>query len=128
MPITTTTTTIDLSNIAAWLGIAEPIYPIKETTLFPAYRNEKEAGYIQTRRRWTTPKKIWTLEWPEEIALSEVDFQILLAYFLANQGSSFSWTHYSTGVIYTVTFDQDELVGDIYHPGWRTTSVKLRQI
>jgi len=111
-----------------WPTIAEPIYPIKEKTLFPVVRTDKEAPYMQARKRWTSSKKIWTLTWDEKVSLTETDYQTLETFFLANQGLAFSWTHYATNVTYTVMFDQDDLDGDILVPGYRTLTVSLRQV
>ena len=118
----------------SWLSISEPVYPIKERTIFPAVRTEKEAPYIQIRKKWTTPKKEWTLEWDEQCALPETEYQVLEAFFLAKQGSSFTWTHYATGITYIVMFNQDELESNIIipetadHPGYRTVTICLRQV
>jgi hypothetical protein len=53
-----------------WLGIAEPIYPIKEKTYFPAIRTDKKSPVNQARKKWARKKKEWTLEWNEEVPLS----------------------------------------------------------
>jgi len=74
------------------------------------------------------PKREWLLEWTEEVPLPEADYQILETYFLNNQACSFYWTHYATGIVYNVMIYQDDLTGDILVPGYRMTTVKLREI
>jgi hypothetical protein len=111
-----------------WLGIAEPIYPIKEKTYFPAIRTDKKSPVNQARKKWAKKKKEWTFEWNEEVPLSETDYQILENHFLTQQGNSFFWPHYVTGVIHKVTFYQDSLNGDILVPGYRTATVILREV
>jgi hypothetical protein len=111
----------------AFPTLPDPIYPIKERTYYPAYKSQMDAPYRVIRRKWTLSKKIWTVEWTEENALTETNYQTLLTYFLAQQGSAFTWTHPDTSASYTVTFDQDELIGDIPYHGYRTTKVDLRQ-
>ena len=107
--------------------IAEPVYPIKEKTHFPIYKSNTDSPYRIVRKRWTLSKKSWVLEWDKDCALIEADYQSLLTFFLANQGVAFNWTHTETAVTYVVTFDQDELPGDVVYPGYRTTTLALRQ-
>jgi len=114
--------------MAAWPTIAEPIYPIKEKTMFPAIRTEKEGPYMQSRPKWTSGKKVFTLQWDDKVSLPETDYQTLETFFLANQGASFTWTHPVTSVVYTCMFLQDELDGDMLVPGYRTLSVQFRQV
>jgi len=125
---TTTTTTIDYSLVTTWPDIAEPVYPIKESTYFPIVRVEKEGPYVKTRKKWTSGKKEWTLEWNEDVSLPEADYQILEDFFHTKQGLAFTWTHYSTNVIYTVMFDQDDLEAPFLVPGYRTLTIKLREV
>ena len=125
---TTTTTTIDYDLGTVWPDIAEPVYPIKESTYLPTQRIEKEGPYVQIRKKWTAGKKEWTLEWTEKVSLPESDYEILKEFFLAKQGMAFTWVHYATNVAYTVMFDQDELEGEIIVPGYRTLTVRLQEI
>jgi len=125
---TTTTTTIDYDLVTVWPNITEPEYPIKESTYLPSHHIEKEGPYVQVRKKWTAGKKEWTLEWTEKVPLPESDYQIIEAFFLAKQGSAFTWIHYSTGISYTVMFDQDELEDNIIVPGYRTLTIKLQEI
>ena len=111
-----------------WLNIAEPVYPIKEKLIFPAIRSDKKSPVKHGRKKWSVPKREWILEWTEEVPLPEADYQILEEHFLSHQGCSFYWTHYATGVVYNVMIYQDELEGDILVPGYRTTTVKLREV
>lgn len=112
----------------AWPTIAEPQYPINEKTYLPAVRTEKDSNYMQMRKKWTKAKKTFTLKWDESVALTEADYAILEAFFIANQGSPFTWTHPTTSVTYTVTFYQDELDWSILAPGYRYGQISLREI
>lgn len=114
--------------MSAFPTIAEPIYPLKEKTLYPAIRTEKEGPYMQSRRKWTSAKKEFTLEWDEKVSLTETDYQTLEAFFLANQGYSFTWTHPVTNVVYTVMFNQDDLDWPILIPGYRYGAISLREV
>ena len=60
--------------------------------------------------------------------MSETDYQTLEAFFLANQGAAFTWTHIATSVVYTVMFSQDELDSKIVYPGYRSLTVQLREV
>ncbi len=114
--------------MAAWPTIAEPIFPMKEITLFPVYQTEKEGPYIQQRRKWTLKKKIFQIEWDEKCALTETDYQLLETFFLDNQGLAFTWIHIATAVSYTVMFVQDSLDSEIIFPGYRTCTVQIREV
>ncbi len=114
--------------MAVWPSIAEPIFPIREVTLFPAYSTEKEGPYVQQRRKWSKAKKVFSLEWDEKCALTETDYQLLETFFLNNQGLAFTWTHVATGTSYTVMFNQDELDSQIVFPGYRSLSVQIREV
>jgi len=126
---TTTTTTVDYEALTYWPPwISEPKYPIKESDYLPAHHFETEGPYVRTRKKYTSPKLQWEFEWDEKVALPEEEYQALEDFFIAKQGSLFTWTHYSTGVVYTVMFNQDELKGDIVYPGYRSVRVNLIQI
>ena len=114
--------------MAVWPSIAEPIFPIREVTLFPAYSTEKEGPYVQQRRKWSKAKKVFLLEWDEKCALTEADYQLLETFFLDNQGLAFTWTHVATAVSYTVMFIQDSLDSEIIFPGFRTCSLQMREV
>jgi len=129
MPPSTTTTTIYYPGLTSWPSwIAEPRFPIAEVTMFPALKTQKDAAYVQQRKKWTVPKRTWSLDWDDKVSMKEADFQSLLSFFIAKQGSSFFWTHPATNVTYTVMFDQDELETSILYPGYRTVNVKLREV
>lgn len=111
----------------AWPSIAEPKFPIQEKTLLPVIKSETDSPYMQTRKKWTAAKKYWTLEWDDKVSLLETDYQTLETFFLANQGSAFTWTHPATSVTYIVFFNQDELDSTIIFPGFRSLTIELRQ-
>lgn len=114
--------------MATWPSIAEPMFPIKETTELPTAKSSKEGPYVQYRKKWTKSKKHFQLEWDEMVSLLEADYQILEQFFYENQGVSFTWTHPVTSIVYTVVFDQDSLDSTIVFPGFRALSIKIREL
>lgn len=113
--------------MAAWPDIAEPMFPVKESTEFPTIKTEMDGAYIHLRRKWTKSKKVFQLEWNEKVSMKETDYQILRQFFLEQQGLDFTWTHPATNVIYIVLFNQDSLDSDIIIPGYRALTISLRE-
>lgn len=116
-----------VSSAVDWPDIAEPLFPLKESTEFPTLRSDKDGSYLVMRKRWTQMKKTFQLDWDEKVSLTEIDYQLLEAFFLVKQGDKFTWQHPATDVVYTVMFDQDSLESTIIFPGFRSLSVRLRQ-
>lgn len=116
-----------VASVAEWPDIAEPLFPLKESTEFPTLRSDKDGSYLVMRKRWTQMKKTFQLDWDEKVSLTEIDYQLLEAFFLVKQGDKFTWQHPATDVVYTVMFDQDSLESTIIFPGFRSLSVRLRQ-
>jgi len=85
-----------------------------------------ENGKQQSRAAETGPRYKWT--W-SHIALSAADLASLNAFFIANQGGTFTWDHPSTGTEYTVMFDCNEIVQDLIGklPGYHKVAFKLVQ-
>lgn len=63
-----------------------------------------EAGMSQSRPKHTSTRWIFTIGWQ---ALGTTDYATLVAYYDANVGSSFSWTHPITSTVYTVRFGNE---------------------
>ncbi len=111
--------------MADWPSIASPGYGIKEAVYKPQIRQEFEANYVQSRPRSTRSVKRWTLSWG---LLSESDYGLLLAFFEANQGNTFTWTHPVTSVSYTCRFSTDTLESEIAFTGWRKVTVHIEEV
>jgi len=95
-----TTTSSSTTTWPSWLP--EPVYPIREKTIYPAIKTENKSPRPLARKKWPTPRKQWTLEWNEDTALIEEDYQSIRSFSWSNRDSSFEWTHPATNVTYTV--------------------------
>ena len=105
--------------MATWPNIETPNLPLEEVGRLSTVRSPYEAGYVNTRPRWTRARRSFVLTWN---ALSSSGFSTLRAFFeetVRGGGDSFTWTHPVTSTSYTVRFAQDELrftaiLGDRY--------------
>jgi hypothetical protein len=111
--------------VANWPSIANPDFGFRETVYKPQIRQESEANYVQSRPRSTRAVKRWELTWS---LLSEADYQTLLAFFTAYQGSSFVWIHPVSAVSYTCRFSADTLESEIMTAGWRKVSCPIEEL
>ena len=95
--------------MATWPSIATPNLPLEEISTTSTIRSPYEAGYVNTRPRWTRARKVFVLRWN---ALSSSDFTTLRTFFedtVNGGGDSFTWTQPVTSTSYTVRFAQDNL-------------------
>ena len=86
-----------------------------------------EAGYEQTRAKWTRGRRFFTLGWAN---MKEVSFNSLLTFFGTTvQGgvTSFNWYHPS-GSSYECRFMEDELMMTSNVSGYYSGRVRLRQV
>ena len=81
----------------------------KKTVIKEAIRSETEGGYGRTRAKYTKPRYQFDLDY---LAISSTDYATLEAYFLANQGLTFSFVYPRDSQTYTVMFNQDNFSGD----------------
>lgn len=96
------------------------------TTKKEALRSESEAGYTMSRPRYTKAKKSFTLNYS---AIKNEDYAILEAFFEANQGLNFTFTHpIDLTKSYTVIFAMDELKAKPVSAGRCSTTVELREV
>ena len=77
-----------------------------ERTVKGQYKTEFEAGYVQSRAKWTRSRKIFALSWT---AMEDADKVLLEVFFDNNLGATFNWTHPVSSTTYTVRFVEDEL-------------------
>lgn len=72
----------------------------------PAIKTVSEAGYRQTRKQFTKFSPMYKLNFDN---ISNAEYLTLETFFLANQGTIFTYTHPIEGVAYDVMFNQDEI-------------------
>lgn len=111
--------------MATWPSIANPDFGMEEDIYKPIVRIEKEANYVQVRKRTTRDRGRWNLSWK---AMSETDYQTLLTFFTTNQGSSFTWVHPKSSVSYTCVFSGDSLVSKIISPTRRSVNLAIEEL
>ena len=90
----------------SWPSIANPSNGLEEEVFLPQIKDEFEANYVQSRREVSSAKSRWPLSWS---IMTEAHYQLLKTFFIANQGSTFSWTHPLSGVTYTCRFSNNSL-------------------
>jgi len=108
----------------SWPSIRLPNYPLQEKTLKRQYKDEFEAGYVVSRAAATRARKQFRLDWD---VIPEADYQTLDAFFIANQGGTFSWTHPETSTVYTVRFVDDYIDFAIIPVNQRRGSLTLEE-
>lgn len=69
-------------------------------------KSESEGAYVKIRPVATKAINRFKLNYRN---ITKAEFVILEAFFDANIGKTFSFTHPDTAVVYTCTFDQEEL-------------------
>ena len=110
--------------MANWPTIAAPVFPLSETPEDNVLRSSFDAGYEQTRQRFTRNRRTFGLKWN---ALKAVDKATLDAFYLSNSAASFGWTYPGTSTTHTVRFTgppQMQLTAN----GLYSVSVELREV
>jgi hypothetical protein len=103
--------------MANWPTLPPPNQGLEEEHYRPQLKTEFEANYGQSRPKVTRSVNRWpNLGWGY---LLEADYQTLAAFFDANQGSVFSWTHPVTSVTHQCRFSADSLRSRLAIPGYR---------
>ena len=72
----------------------------------PSIRTESEGGYGRTRKQFNKMRPMYKLNFDN---ISTAEYLTIEAFFLANQGTIFTYTHPIEGVEYDVMFNQDEI-------------------
>ena len=91
----------------------------------PAYRSEFEAGYVQTRPKYTRPR--YRIQLIFDI-LTETEKQQIEDFFKENQGSSFIWHDGETNTDYTVIFADDNLDFKHDYPKYYSVTINLEEM
>lgn len=110
--------------MATWPSIVAPSLPIDEEEYFPQLRTEFESGSVQSVPAFTVSRKKWALTWSK---MPESQYQTLNAFFLANQGLTWTWTHPTTGTAYTCRFSDHSLKSSLIRVGLRQVSVNIEE-
>lgn len=110
-----------------WPTISTNYAGIEQVSQRNTIRTPFEAGYVQTRARWTAAKKEFTLSWD---TLSDTNHTTLQTFFettVKGGAESFIWTHPS-GTTYTCRFVDDEMKFTSTHRLYWKGSVKIMQV
>lgn len=91
--------------MATWPGISAPT-TITDEIHRAQIKTNFSAGYTQSMPKWTRARKVFKLQWD---CMTATDKQTLEAFFIANLGDTFTWTHPITNVTYTVRFEDDSI-------------------
>ncbi len=78
----------------------------KRIVLKEAIRTETESGIGRTRPKFTNPRYQFDLKYK---GISEADYETLENYFLANQGTVFTFTYPRDSAVYNVMFNVDRI-------------------
>ena len=97
---------------------------ITETDLSFRLKETSSAGHTMIRGRGTAIKKSFELEWE---SITSADKNTLQAFFATNYGTSLTWAHFESSVVYTVHFEADDLSFNYLSPGWWKLKLKLRE-
>lgn len=111
--------------MAVFPSISIPQIGTGEETYLPQVRTEFEGGYVQSRKMFTRERGKFSLVWN---ALPEAEFQTLQAFFVANQGDSFTWTHTITSASMTMRFSGDSISGRVVSPGERSVTLDIEEV
>lgn len=107
-----------------WPAIANPIAPLGEETHYPQIRTTFENGAVQSRTVWSRARRRWSLRWT---SMTAAHWALLDAFFLANQGLTFNWTHPLSAVAYIVRFQDDGLKSEIITADRRSVELAIEE-
>jgi len=112
-------------------GISRNYSSIKVISHRPSIRSPFEAGYVQTRSKWTTAKREFAISWKSMTAQSHAS----LLYFFettCSGASSFIWhdptANSGSGVTREVIFLDDSLEFDNVHQDYFSGSIRIREV
>ena len=114
--------------MADFPSIATPDTILPDTTRGSTIRSKSEAGYVQTRARYTRMIRLFEMQWGH---LSASDFASLQTFFedTAIAGAqSFNWTHPETSTVYICRFVDDDLIFELQPVGDYQGSLVLEEV
>lgn len=91
--------------MADWPSIAAPSN-IRDINQKGQIRSDFDAGYVQSRAKWTRTRRKFELSWN---AMSNTDKETLMTFFENNLGDTFAWIHPLSGTSYTVRFTEENI-------------------
>ena len=109
----------------AWPAIAVPSYTTGGEIYLPQVRTEFDGNYVQSRKKVTRETRKWGLHWNN---MTNADFLLLEAAFIADQGNAFPWDEPVTGTVYSVRYGEDSLRWTHVEKGYRRVSVALEEV
>lgn len=98
-----------------------------DSDYLPLIQSESEFNYVKTRRKTTVSRKEFIYTYPN---LTLVEYNILNAFFLANQGLEFTFIDPVTAISYTCVFSMDR-IGKRYTdniPKLITTKMEFQEV
>ncbi|MEA5092463.1 hypothetical protein SDC9_37476 [bioreactor metagenome] len=111
----------------AWPDIQKPAYNLAEDPEDAVIRSEFDAGYEQTRPRFTRNRTTYGLSWK---AMRTTDKSTLDSFYkntLANGALMFTWAHPDDGITHTVRFTGPPTYNLIAVGLW-SVELKLREV
>ena len=96
-----------------------------DTATIPLVKSESDGAYTKVRRKVTRVKNKFTLSY-QKITYDE--FDILKAYFYANQGLSFDFIHPSNAETFTCVFAQEEIQKTYIDSVLVSTTIVLEEV
>jgi hypothetical protein len=86
-----------------------PEYASTEEYIIPIVKTESDGNYLRVRRKTTKKRETFTLKF---VCLHS-GYDSIRTFFDTWQGTAFTWTHPTTGVVHTVVFGQDKLTRSV---------------
>lgn len=101
--------------------------PFEETINYKTLVTEFESGKEKRRKRWLTPKRIFSLSF---VGKNETDIDAIWDFYQARNGryDPFSFVNPIDGVTYTVRFAEDNLTRELIAYKLHNSSLKLVQV
>ncbi len=100
--------------MATWPDITDPS-EFQETIKKGQIKRNFEDGTVLSRAKETRARRKFILGWK---AIDQTDYDLLIAFFVANIGTTFTWTHTLSSESVTVRFAKDEMPKAKWM-GWR---------
>lgn len=91
---------------STWPSIQAPSYPLGENPEDAVIRSPYDAGYEQTRPRFTRNRTTYQLKWP---AMSAADVATLRTFYITTLGNGagiIDWTYPGTSTVKAVRFKE----------------------
>ena len=102
----------------AWpSNISPPDWDCEEEYYKPQIKDEFEANYVQVGPAASRGRSKFPLAWH---LMSEAEYQTLLAFFAANQGSAFTYTHPIAATSHVCVFSANSIRSKWHSVGWRS--------